>query len=284
MRRQYDLVILAVQRLGRDLGDGPDGARRGRRAPAPRPLVGARPAQPRPRRAARRLPRRRTAPGGAVGRQGHPRGARPRRPGRRCWPPARCRRRSPGSPPPCAMVLARVVTPCRRPTASVSWQTVVLVGALIPLSTAIQTSGAADQISSVLIDAVGDGQPVPAAGRDLPAHRRARPGREQHRDRAGRRRRSRSRRPQATGTRCKPVLMVVAIAGCAALLTPIATPGNMMIMTPGRLPVRRLLEARAAGHGLVVRGRARRRAPGVGPVTTRPAIASTDIDERGATW
>ena len=27
--------------------------------------------------------------------------------------------------------------------------------------------------------------------------------------------------------------MVVAIAGCAALLTPIATPGNMMIMTPG---------------------------------------------------
>ena len=27
--------------------------------------------------------------------------------------------------------------------------------------------------------------------------------------------------------------MVVAIAGCAALLTPIATPGNMMIMSPG---------------------------------------------------
>ena len=89
---------------------------------------------------------------------------------------------------------------------------------------------------------------------------------------------------EATGTSVKPVLMVVAIAGCAALLTPIATPGNMMIMTPGRLPVRRLLEARAAGHGLVVRRRDRRRPPRVGPVTTRPAIASTGIDERGTTW
>ena len=37
----------------------------------------------------------------------------------------------------------------------------------------------------------------------------------------------------ATGTSVKPVLMVVAVAGCAALLTPISTPGNMMIMSPG---------------------------------------------------
>ena len=37
----------------------------------------------------------------------------------------------------------------------------------------------------------------------------------------------------ATGTSAKPLLMAVAIAGCAALLTPIATPGNMMIMSPG---------------------------------------------------
>ena len=43
---------------------------------------------------------------------------------------------------------------------AVSWQTVVLVGALIPLSTAIQTSGAADQVASLLIDAVGTGRPV----------------------------------------------------------------------------------------------------------------------------
>jgi di/tricarboxylate transporter len=38
---------------------------------------------------------------------------------------------------------------------------------------------------------------------------------------------------QATGTSVQPLLMVVAIAGSASLLTPIATPGNMMIMSPG---------------------------------------------------
>ena len=130
-----------------------------------------------------------------------------------------------------ALVLLRVVTVAQA-YRSVSWQTVVLVGALIPLSTAIQTSGAADRIASLLIDAVGSGRPylllvglflltatlgqvvsntatvlviVPIA---LAA-------------------------AEATGTSAKPVLMVVAIAGCAALLTPIATPGNMMIMSPG---------------------------------------------------
>ncbi|HSS68830.1 MAG TPA: SLC13 family permease [Nocardioidaceae bacterium] len=130
-----------------------------------------------------------------------------------------------------AMVLWGVVSP---PQAyrSISWQTVVLVGALIPLSTAIQTSGAADKVSSVLIDAVGSGRPTVllaaifvltgALGQVVsntatvlvvtPIAIAA---------------------AQATGTSVKPVLMVVAMAGCAALLTPIATPGNMMIMTPG---------------------------------------------------
>lgn len=130
-----------------------------------------------------------------------------------------------------SLVLLRVVSVAQA-YRSVSWQTVVLVGALIPLSTAIQTSGAADRVASVLIDAVGSGRPylllavlflltaslgqvvsntatvlvvVPIA---LAA-------------------------AEATGTSAKPVLMVVAIAGCAALLTPISTPGNMMIMSPG---------------------------------------------------
>ena len=40
-------------------------------------------------------------------------------------------------------------------------------------------------------------------------------------------------RSQTANTSVKPVLMVVAMAGCAALLTPISTPGNMMIMSPG---------------------------------------------------
>ena len=130
-----------------------------------------------------------------------------------------------------SLVLLRVVTVAQA-YRSVSWQTVVLVGALIPLSTAIQTSGAADRIASLLIDAVGSGRPyLLLAGLFLltatlgqvvsntatvlvivPIALAA---------------------AEATGTSAKPVLMVVAIAGCAALLTPIATPGNMMIMSPG---------------------------------------------------
>jgi hypothetical protein len=36
----------------------------------------------------------------------------------------------------------------------------------------------------------------------------------------------------ATHTSVRPVLMLVAVAGAAALLTPIATPANMMVMNP----------------------------------------------------
>lgn len=129
------------------------------------------------------------------------------------------------------MVLAQVVT-VPQAYRAVSWQTVVLVGALIPLSTAIQTSGAADRVASVLIDAVGTDRPylllaaifvlTAALGQVVsntatvlvvvPIAIAA---------------------AEATATSPKPILMVVAIAGCAALLTPIATPGNMMIMSPG---------------------------------------------------
>jgi di/tricarboxylate transporter len=36
-----------------------------------------------------------------------------------------------------------------------------------------------------------------------------------------------------TGISAQPVLMLVAVAGAASLLTPIATPANMMVMGPG---------------------------------------------------
>ena len=128
------------------------------------------------------------------------------------------------------MILARVV-PVAQAYRAISWQTVVLVGALIPLSTAIRTSGAADRISSLLIDAVGDSQPLlmiavlfvltAALGQVVsntatvlvvtPIAVAA---------------------AAATDTSPKTLLMVVAIAGAAALLTPIATPANMMIMSP----------------------------------------------------
>lgn len=57
-----------------------------------------------------------------------------------------------------AMVLTQVVGG-QQAYRSVSWQTVVLIGGLIPLSTAIQSSGAADRIASVIISAVGVGRP-----------------------------------------------------------------------------------------------------------------------------
>ncbi|PKH40513.1 Citrate transporter [Nocardioides alpinus] len=130
-----------------------------------------------------------------------------------------------------SLVLFRVVSVAQA-YRSVSWQTVVLVGALIPLSTAIQTSGAADRVASLLIDAVGSGRPIlllaalfvltAVLGQVVsntatvlvvvPIAMAA---------------------ADATGTSAKPLLMAVAIAGCAALLTPISTPGNMMIMSPG---------------------------------------------------
>jgi di/tricarboxylate transporter len=130
-----------------------------------------------------------------------------------------------------AMVALGVVKPSRVYRA-ISWQTLVLIGALIPLSVAVRDSGAADLVASGLLDVVGDGHPllalaavfgltallgqvvsnaatvlvvIPialAVGADA-------------------------------GIGVQTMLMTVAVAGAASLLTPIATPANMIIMTPG---------------------------------------------------
>jgi di/tricarboxylate transporter len=230
MQRENALVILAVQRLGKDLGDGPVELAEGDAI-----LLHGRWS------ALDQLNRDRDVllvdSPDLVRRQTVPWGARATRAvlvlaalvvmlGSGQVPPAIA-----GLVAAVSLVLLRVVGVAQA-YRSVSWQTVVLVGALIPLSTAIQTSGAADRVASVLIEAVGSGRPylllaalflltatlgqvvsntatvlvvVPIA---IAA-------------------------AEATGTSAKPVLMVVAIAGCAALLTPISTPGNMMIMSPG---------------------------------------------------
>ncbi|MFD3401268.1 SLC13 family permease [Kribbella sp. NPDC058693] len=129
-----------------------------------------------------------------------------------------------------AMVLTRVVGPAQAYRA-ISWQIVVLIGALIPLSGAIQSSGGADRIADLIIDAVGSGRPyllllalfvvTAALGQMVsntatvlivaPIAVAAAEG---------------------TGTNVKPVLMLIAVAGAASLLTPISTPANMMIMSP----------------------------------------------------
>jgi di/tricarboxylate transporter len=129
-----------------------------------------------------------------------------------------------------AMVAFRVVSP-QQAYRAVSWQTIVLLGGLIPLSTAISSTGAADRIASLLLGAVGTTSPylllialfvltatlgqiisntatvlivVPIAVAAA----------------------------LETGISPAPVLMLVAVAGSSSFLTPIATPANMMVMAP----------------------------------------------------
>ena len=56
------------------------------------------------------------------------------------------------------------------------------------------------------------------------------------------------------GVSPQPVLMSVTVASAAAFLTPVATPVNLMVMGPGRLPLRRLLETRTAVAASVLLG------------------------------
>jgi di/tricarboxylate transporter len=115
---------------------------------------------------------------------------------------------------------------------AISWQTVVLIGGLIPLSVAIASSGAADLVAGWLVGIVGDGSPqvVLAAifvltvllGQVVSntatvlivAPIAVAMGNE-------------------SGLALAPVLMLVAVAGAASFLTPIATPANMMVMGAG---------------------------------------------------
>lgn len=129
-----------------------------------------------------------------------------------------------------AMIVLRVLT-IEQAYRRISWTTVLLVAGMIPLSTAIRTSGAGEQIAEIMVDAVGGASPtvflaalflltvvfgqlisntatalvvIPiavsaAAQLDISA---------------------------------RPVLMCVCIASAAAFLTPVATPANMMVMDP----------------------------------------------------
>jgi di/tricarboxylate transporter len=131
----------------------------------------------------------------------------------------------------CAMVLLRVVT-IEQAYRSVNWTTVILVGAMIPLSTAMTQSGAAAQLADAVVRAVGEAGPyallagfflltailsqlisnmataiilIPiavAAALEL-------------------------------GMSPRPMLMAVNVAAAGALLTPVATPVNLMVMGPG---------------------------------------------------
>ena len=128
------------------------------------------------------------------------------------------------------MVLLRVLT-VEQAYRAVNWTTVILVGAMIPLSTAMEVSGAANLMATAIVRMVGDAGPYALlAGLFLlaailgqlisntatalimiPIAIAA----------AG-----------EIGVSARPVLMSIAVASAAAFLTPVATPVNLMVMGP----------------------------------------------------
>jgi di/tricarboxylate transporter len=115
---------------------------------------------------------------------------------------------------------------------AIGWTTVILVAAMMPLSTAMMETGAAKLMAEHLVDLVGDAGPLALlAGLFLltaimgqlisntataliiiPIGVAA---------------------ATAMGISPRPVLMSVAVAAAGAFLTPIATPTNLMVMGPG---------------------------------------------------
>jgi di/tricarboxylate transporter len=131
----------------------------------------------------------------------------------------------------CAMVLLRVVS-MQGAYRGINWTTVILVGAMIPISTAMVQSGAADRIATLLVDTVGGASPyallaglfvvtavfgqlisnMATALIMIPIAIAAATG---------------------LGISVQPVLMSLTVAAAAAFLTPVATPVNLMVMAPG---------------------------------------------------
>jgi di/tricarboxylate transporter len=131
----------------------------------------------------------------------------------------------------CAIILLRVLT-VEQAYRGISWTTVVLVGAMISLSTAMTQTGAAADLADDLVRIVGDsggyalllglfvltavlGQLISNMATALiviPIALSA---------------------ATEIGVSPQPVLMCVTVAAAAALLTPVATPANLMVMGPG---------------------------------------------------
>lgn len=115
---------------------------------------------------------------------------------------------------------------------AINWTTVILVGALTPLSIAMQQTGAASLMAEKLVGAVGDsgpyallaglfvfsaimGQVISNTATSLIVIPIAVVA------------------AQQMGVSVQPVLMCVGIACAGAFLTPVATPTNLMVMEPG---------------------------------------------------
>jgi len=130
-----------------------------------------------------------------------------------------------------AMVLLRAVS-MQGAYRGINWTTVILVGAMIPISTAMVQSGAAGRIADLLVEVVGGSSPylllaglfvvtalfgqlisnTATALIMIPIGVAAAIG---------------------LGISVQPVLMSLTVAAAGAFLTPVATPVNLMVMAPG---------------------------------------------------
>jgi di/tricarboxylate transporter len=130
-----------------------------------------------------------------------------------------------------ALVLTNVVT-VEQAYRSINWTTVILVAAMMPLSTAMKETGGVQLVAERLVSMVGDAGPhallaglflltailgqlisnTATALIVIPIGVAA---------------------ATEIGVSPQPVLMSVAVTAAAAFLTPIATPTNLMVMEPG---------------------------------------------------
>ena len=129
-----------------------------------------------------------------------------------------------------AMLLFRVVT-VQQAYRGISWTTVFLVAGMIPMATAVTSSGAGEQVARLIVDAVGQAHPAvllaalfvitvvfgqlisntATALIMIPIAVSA---------------------ADQVGISARPVLMSLCVAAAVAFLTPVATPANLMVMGP----------------------------------------------------
>ncbi|MGC4152128.1 MAG: SLC13 family permease [Propionicimonas sp.] len=131
----------------------------------------------------------------------------------------------------CALVVTRTVS-ASRAYQSISWTTVVLVAGMIPLSTAFITTGTADVIADHLLAAIGGASPTVALlvlcvltlvlGQLISNTATVLIVAPVAVAVAG-----------ALDLSVQPFMMALTVVGAASFLTPIATPANLMVMSPG---------------------------------------------------
>jgi di/tricarboxylate transporter len=130
-----------------------------------------------------------------------------------------------------ALVVGRVLS-IEAAYRGISWTTVILVAGMIPLATAMTDTGSAAKLADALVDVVGHASPyallaglflltavlgqlisnMATALIVIPVALQA---------------------AKDVDVSARPVLMCVTVSAAAALLTPVATPANLMVMEPG---------------------------------------------------